>query len=156
MRRHRKLIRFLLFPLIVFTLLLSTSVGIVKISGDSMKPALQDGDYVFYYRQFKEVTLGDIILFERNGEKFIKRVYGIPGDSVEITKKEILLINGVPPVIDDLAVQGTTFPRDLKNKLTLKQNEYFVLGDYRSISLDSRNKEIGKVLFHEIIGVLPS
>lgn len=154
---HEKKYRVAMMMLGIFFLLIAMLTvfffGVAKVSGSSMQPTFNNGDYVFYKKLFDEVHTGNIILFEKNGKKYIKRIYGTPGDSVEITQNGTVLINGFPLVLENLLTIGITEPRDIKRKIILGEDEYFVLGDHRSVSLDSRNQGIGMVSQKEIIGI---
>jgi len=114
-----------------------------KIEGQSMEPTLHSSQYVLVnklaYFGFGEPRRGDVVVFhawERAGEKdFIKRIIGLPGDTIEIRDDEVL-VNGLP--LDEPYLAG----RDLRGSygpLTLADDEYFVLGDNRPNSSDSRN-----------------
>ena len=116
------------------------------VKGASMEPNFEDGDYLLVdelsYR-FSEPARGDVIIFRYPGDKsqfFIKRVIGLPGETIEIKNNEVMIYNVDHPdgfVISEEyldAVQET-----LGNMLMrLDGNEYFVLGDNRLRSSDSR------------------
>lgn len=91
-----------------------------------------DDGYIFHGPQ-----RGDIIIFHPPGgfdTDFVKRVIGVPGDTVDIRRGEVL-VNGVKEAYSDQVTtpQGRSFP------LTVPEGEYFVLGDNRRVSNDSRN-----------------
>ena len=132
-----------------------------KIPSGSMIPTLKIGDHIlvnkFIYGTklpftdriiipLKRPNRGDIIVFKfPDDEKkdFIKRVIGLPGDLVEIKGKKVY-ING-SPIDDSYAVHSDPMlypsgiqPRDNFGPLTVPQDSYFVMGDNRDFSLDSR------------------
>lgn len=116
------------------------------VKGASMEPNFEDGDYLLVdelsYR-FLEPARGDVIIFRYPGDKsqfFIKRVIGLPSETIEIKNNEVIIYNVDHPngfVLSEEyldAVQET-----LGNMLIrLDNNEYFVLGDNRLRSSDSR------------------
>lgn len=119
----------------------------VRVDGDSMKKTLNDGDILLLYKLGK-IDRFDIIVLNEENEKIIKRVIGLPGDTVAIKKNKIYIND---EEIEDKYAYGTTSEYA---KVTLKEDEYFILGDNRLISKDSRyfgaiseEKIKGKVIF---------
>lgn len=132
-----------------------------KIPSGSMKPTLQIGDHILVNKFIYGVRLpfigtliipvsdperGDIVVFrypEDPDKDFIKRVVGIPGDTVEIRDKKIL-VNGEPLTADvgvftdGRILDGDINPRDNLPPLTVPPDSYFVMGDNRDNSYDSR------------------
>ena len=121
----------------------------VRVDGDSMNKTFKNGDILILYK-LSEIKRFDVIVLheEKDNEKIIKRVIGMPGDTVAIKDGEIYIND---EKIDDEYAYGMTSDYD---RITLKSDEYFILGDNRLISKDSRyfgpikEKEIkGKVVF---------
>ena len=121
----------------------------VRVDGDSMKNTLKNGDILLLYK-LGSINRLDIIVLdeEKDNEKIIKRVIGLPGETVAIKKGKIYVND---KVIDDEYAYGETSDYD---KVTLEDDEYFILGDNRLISKDSRyfgpikKSEIkGKIVF---------
>ena len=129
----------------------------VSVVGDSMKPELQNGDVVMVNRVIYNATppkRGDVIVFKPKGNAnahyYMKRVIALPGETIEILENNIY-INGEKleekyetTAIDDLGM--------LKGKVTLGEDEYFVLGDDRENSEDSRHADVGNVQRRYIYG----
>lgn len=121
----------------------------VRVDGDSMNKTFKNGDILILYKLSKIKRFDVIVLHEeKDNEKIIKRVIGMPGDTVAIKDGEIYIND---EKIDDEYAYGMTSDYD---RITLKSDEYFILGDNRLISKDSRyfgsikEKEIkGKVVF---------
>lgn len=129
------------------------------VSGSSMHPTFETGHYLIVdqvsYR-FDDPQRGDIIVFHypKDPKKFfIKRVIGLPGEVVEISEGKVLVKNDV--YTDGLLLEEP-YVKDLSNeniRLTLGADEYFVMGDNRTASSDSRvwgplseNLIVGKAL----------
>lgn len=134
---------------VVVVLIRTFIITPVRVDGDSMKNTLKNGDILLLYK-LSSINRFDIIVLdeEKNNEKIIKRVIGMPGETVAI-KKDKIYIND--KVIDDEYAYGETSDY---NKVTLRDNEYFILGDNRLISKDSRyfgpikeNEIKGKIVF---------
>lgn len=139
--------------MVLCTAVIYLSVGIVQVNGMSMYPNFSHGEVLLYSRLHKEIAYGDIVIFKKDSSNYVKRVYGKPGDTVSISDSGVVLVNNSPLLINKLFLAGTTEAGDLKDKMILGKDEYFVLGDNRAASLDSRNHEIGTVLKEEIVGV---
>ncbi len=142
---------------IAFALVLSFGMQVMVI-GDSMEPSLANGQKVLVDRALAAIISpkrGDIIVFLPNGNTnshyYVKRVIGVPGDTVQITDG-ILYINGTaadedPETFDKMEDAGIA-----ANPVALKSGEYFVLGDNRNSSEDSRSANIGIVSTNMCVG----
>jgi len=117
------------------------------VKGASMEPNFYDHEYLVIdeisYR-FNDPDRGDIVVFKPPGQgrqHFIKRIVGLPGETIEVTRGEIKVFNSNNPegsVLNESEyLTGVYTPGN--NHVSLKQNEYFLLGDNRSSSLDSRS-----------------
>ena len=117
----------------------------VKVDGTSMYPTL-DGDEIMLLNKLGHIDRFDIVVIHLNDEEsnLIKRVIGLPGETVEIRDNKIYVND---ELLEDSYGYGTTYNID---PVTLSEDEYFVLGDNRIISLDSR--VFGKVNRTEIKG----
>ncbi len=130
-------------------------VSISYVSGDSMLPAFHEGDRVLIQRFAKGgIEKGDVIVFEtEDGEKLIKRVVATEGDTVDISKNQGgLYING-EAVEESYIYTATTISDDqVTYPVAVGKDSYFVLGDNRTNSKDSRDAEIGLVEKKDIVG----
>ena len=115
----------------------------IMVSGKSMMPTLHGGELMML-QKFGNINRYDVIVVDYKKDHLIKRVYGMPGETIECIDG-IIYIND--KVLSDKYGSGTT--NDFK-KIKLKDNEYFVLGDNRSDSLDSII--IGPVKKENILG----
>lgn len=129
----------------------------VSVIGDSMNPQLENGDITLINRlvyNMRKPKKGEVIAFKPNGNEnshyYIKRVIGLPGETIEYVDGEIL--------IDGEAIEedyNTTKIEELgllEEPITLGKEEYFVLGDDRQNSEDSRMANVGNVKQSEIAG----
>lgn len=129
----------------------------VSTVGNSMKPVLENGDVVLANRivyNASKPKRGDVIIFKPKGNEnshyYIKRIIGLPGESIEIVENAVY-INGEKleedyktSKIDDVGV--------VNEKMKLGSDEYFVLGDDRENSEDSRDADVGNVKYSYIYG----
>lgn len=126
----------------------------VRISGSSMQPALDAEDVVLMNRLIYDVSSPqrfDIVVFEReDGRKNVKRVIGLPGETVQI-KNGSVYIDGAPLEAPDGLGQVSLAGR-AEIPIQLEADEYFLLGDNRDSSEDSRFGNIGNVKADQIAG----
>lgn len=117
----------------------------IVVSGESMEPYLQDGD-VLWARKYdiENVQRNDIVTVRVQQRLLIKRVIGLPGETVELTHDGIY-VDGVK-LSDDVGMVYEEY------QIILGDNEYFVLGDNRINSRDSR--EFGAVTIDQITGIV--
>jgi signal peptidase I len=143
----RLLLRDLIFALMIAALLVVFVVQPVKVEGTSMLPRLHDGERIFvnkliYYDEYRwapKVERGDIVVFwypEDPSKSYIKRVIGLPGETVEI-REGMVLINGIPLEEHYLDPKSNLSTKSLP-AVVVKLNYYFVMGDNRDNSSDSR------------------
>lgn len=138
----------------------------VLVKGASMMPTLEDHDRVIVNKigpTLQSYDRFDIVVIEMNEEtNYIKRIIGLPGDKIEY-KDDQLYINGEKynePYLDqyknELKDTGTlTYDFTLEQNLgetTVPEGHYFVLGDNRRVSNDSRNPEVGFISEEQIMG----
>jgi|UPI00068813C3 signal peptidase I len=130
----------IIFLILLFMLLFTFVFGIHRVKNASMAPSVKEGDILLFYRLDHSYHSGDIVVLEKNKEKQALRVVAVSGDEVDITK-DGLKVNGHPQdglekgyIMEDTEqfVEGITLP------VTLKKNEFFVLGDSRGHAEDSR------------------
>lgn len=149
---------FYCFAAVLLAFVLIFLVGMkISVIGVSMEPALYNGQEVFINRFIYKLLSprrGDIIAFLPNGNKnshhYLKRVVGLPGERVQV-------IDGYVYIDGELLDEGDVYDKILdpgiaENEITLGIDEYFVLGDNRNNSEDSRSGNIGPVKKDTIAG----
>ena len=127
------------------------------VRGDSMEPNFQNKDYLIVdqisYR-FREPQRGEVVVFRHPGSparRYIKRIIGLPGEIVEIKDGQVIIFNqGKEKVLTELdyLIPNTQTPGEIKTHLA--ENEFFVLGDNRIASSDSRRW--GPLTRRDIVG----
>lgn len=143
---------------IVIALVITTFIRPTLVMEYSMYPTIEQYDYLMINKVAYKIgkpEFGDIIVFKsellrENGEKkqLIKRVIGVPGDTLEI-KDDITYRNG--KALEEPYVNGGATPGFLE-PTTIKEGELFVMGDNRPNSIDSRRDEIGMVPIDSVYG----
>ena len=134
----------------VAALIATLVLPVLQIEGTSMAPTLVNGDIVLLTKT-TAFGRGDICGFAWNNKILIKRVIGIPGDWIEIDTDGTVYLNGEnldEPYADQIAFGEC----DLEFPVQVPQEQYFVLGDMRESSIDSRNTLVGCVENEQIIG----
>ena len=149
---------FLVFTAVLIATVLVFSVGMrTSVIGVSMEPGLHNGQEILINQlvyKFVSPKRGDVVVFLPNGNQnthyYVKRVVGLPGETIQI-KDEKLYVNGI------LAEEGEGYDKMAdagiaENEVILGIDEYFVLGDNRNNSEDSRSGNIGPVKRDDITG----
>lgn len=128
-----------------------------KVVGHSMETTLSDGDQLIVDKisyRFKDPERFDIIIFPFQYEEntyYIKRIIGMPGETVQIDKEGNIYING-EILTEDYGLETILDPGMAAAPITLAEDEYFVMGDNRNYSKDSRFPDVGNIKRADIIG----
>lgn len=112
-----------------------------------MQPTLHNRTLILIKKHKFQIHSGNIAVIKKNNKIIIKRVVGIPGDKLQI-KEGYLYVNGKKYDNYYIVYSGI-----LENEIELNHNEYFVLGDNKNQSIDSRYEEIGIIYKNEFIGI---
>jgi signal peptidase I len=142
--------------LLLFFVMRTFVFRIATVSGPSMLPSLRDGDMVFLNRfsyLFIEPQVGDIVAFPNPNdpsEHYIKRVIGAPGDVIDL-RMGIFYVNDFP--LDDSFSHEVVFiTGDVFFPVIVEDGHFFVLGDNRNQSMDSRNSAVSNVPGDVMVG----
>lgn len=140
--------------LIVVLLVKTYVMSPIQVNGDSMYATLKSGDIMLLNKleyKFSEIERFDIVVINYDNKHLIKRVIGLPGETIEI-KDGNLYINDI--LTEEYYLDPSTITKDFKLEGKIPEGYYFVMGDNREISLDSRalgvfskNKIEGKAFF---------
>lgn len=125
--------------------------------GDSMEVTLSDGDVIIVNKfayLLRPPKRGDVVVFKQSGNEHdyydIKRVVGLPGETVQIMDGAVYINGELMP--EKINCEKMLIPGLAKDRFTLEEEEYFVLGDNRNNSEDSRFANIGTIVREEIVG----
>ena len=134
----------------IAVLIATLILPVLQIEGTSMEPTLVNGDIVLLTKT-TEFERGQLCGFSWNNKLLIKRVIGIPDDWIEIDIDGTVYLNG-EKLDEPYAQQLAMGECDLDFPYQVPQEQYFVLGDMRENSIDSRNTLIGCVAKDQIVG----
>lgn len=140
---------------IVFFAILFQFIGFALINGASMTPSLSEHDFIIYWKLPGEIKREEVIVSRAAGYEnqiIAKRVIGLPGDIVEVDQQGRVILNG-EPYSETKAIYGDAqIAGDVQFPVEVEQNRYFVLGDNRAVSVDSRVSTIGQIAQKDILG----
>lgn len=144
---------------IIYTLITVAAVAVLiavlimpvlQIYGTSMTPTLAEGNIVVSLKG-QDFKTGDVIAFYYNNKILVKRVIANSGDWVDISKDGTVYVNN--EAIDEPYITEKALGEcDIKLPYQVPESRVFVMGDHRSISVDSRNKAIGCVSDEQVVG----
>lgn len=122
----------------------------LQVTGTSMEPTLEDGDIVLASR-VSTFRRGDIIAFYYNNKVLLKRVVGLPGDQLTIDADGNVYVNG--NLLDEPYItEKSRGECDIEFPFQVPDGRYFVLGDHRATSVDSRSTSVGCIPSDLVVG----
>lgn len=153
-RRFRRLLRSTVNALIVVAavaaLIATLVLPVLQIAGTSMEPSLNDGDIVVLVKT-GQIETGDLCAFYFSNKILIKRIIAVPGDYLWISKDGTVYLNNIE--LDEPYVSKKALGEcDIEFPYQVPENHYFMMGDQRETSIDSRSSVIGSIAEDQIIG----
>ena len=154
--RYRSVLRSTIYTLItvaaIAVLLATLLLPVLQIYSNSMSPTLTDKDIVISVKQ-QEFKTGDVVAFYYNNKILVKRVIAVSGEWVDITPEGDVFVNGEQldePYLNEKALGDC----NIELPYQVPESRIFVMGDHRSVSIDSRNTAVGCVAEEQIVGKL--
>ncbi len=154
--RYKRLLRGTVSTVLVViaaaVLISNLLLPILRIYGSSMSPTLVNGNIVTALRG-GSYERGDIVAFYYNDKILVKRIVGLPGEVIDIDEDGSVSVDGEPldePYLDEKALGEC----DIELPYQVPEGRYFVMGDNRSVSSDSRSSQVGCVAEEQVIGKL--
>ena len=123
---------------------------VVQVSGSSMEPTLEDGEILILHKT-DDFETGDLIAFYYQSRILLKRVIGTAGDYIDIDAQGNVSVNGVrieEPYVTERSLEEC----DIRLPYQVPDGRVFVMGDHRSVSIDSRTREVGCVAQEQMVG----
>ena len=149
-RAVRSTILSLLVVAAVAVLVAVLMLPVLEIYGSSMTPTLEEESVVMAIKNDKMDT-GDVVAFYYNNKILVKRVIARPGDWVDITPDGTVYVNGV--ALDEPYIDAKAFGEcDIELPYQVPEGRYFVMGDHREVSVDSRSTTIGCISREQVVG----
>ena len=123
---------------------------VIQVSGDSMKPTLNNEDIILLVKT-KNFSTGELCCVSWQNKLLLKRVIGLPGDSINIDEKGNVYLNG--ELLDEPYVTNKALGEcDIDLPYTVPEGKLFVMGDQRETSIDSRSTAVGCVDYDQMVG----
>lgn len=152
--RYRAVMRSTIYTLItvaaIAVLVATLWLPVLRIYGSSMEPTLEDGEIIFSLKT-KNFEQGDIIAFYYNNKILVKRVIAGPGEWVDIAEDGTVFVNSVP-IDEPYLVEKAFGDTNIELPYQVPDGRYFVMGDQRATSVDSRNTAVGCVEQEQVVG----
>ena len=153
-RRFRRILKSTVNTLIVVAaiaaLIATLVLPVLQIAGTSMEPSLKDGDIVVLMKTDR-LTTGDLCAFYYSNKILIKRIVASPGDYLWINDDGTVYLNG-SELIEPYVTEKSLGECDIEFPYQVPENSYFMMGDHRETSIDSRSSVIGCIAEDQIIG----
>ncbi len=151
----KEILEIVFIMMVVFIIIIPIRMFLISpfiVSGTSMEPTFSHADYLIVEKVSNEIKRGDVVVVKKGSTHFLKRVVALPGEMIKIKKGDIIIIsNNQRYILIEKFIKEGRAMQDM-NKQILAKDQFFVMGDNRNYSFDSRNW--GPIQRNEIIGIV--
>ncbi len=135
----------------IAVLIATLILPVIRVTGTSMQPGFQPGDILVAYKT-GDLKQGDVCVFYFNNKLILKRIIGLGGDTVEIDEEGHVTVNGITLEEEEYISEYALGQCDIEFPFMVPTGEYFVMGDNRDNSEDSRATNYGCIKEEEMVG----
>lgn len=132
------LVLHIIIIVLIVWLMFGFILGVKYAPNDDMSPNIKSGDMIMYYRLSTDYKAQDVVILRKNDTEYVCRIVAGPGDVVEVTESEELLINGNVVTERNIYTSTPMYEGYVNYPVHLGDNEFFVLADQRDGGEDSR------------------
>lgn len=153
-KRYQKTLRSTIFALVTAAaaavLVATLWLPVLRIYGSSMEPTFEEGQIVLSLKE-SELQVGDIVAFYYGNKVLLKRVIAGPGSWVEVLEDGTVIVDG--EILEEPYLTGKAYGiSDLEYPYQVPEETYFLMGDHRETSVDSRHSSVGCISVEQIVG----
>lgn len=153
-KRYQKTLRSTVFALVTAAaaavLVATLWLPVLRIYGSSMEPTFEEGQIVLSLKD-SELGIGDIVAFYYGNKVLLKRVIAGPGSWVEIQEDGTVIVDG--EIVEEPYISEKAYGiSDLEYPYQVPEETYFLMGDHRETSVDSRHSSVGCISLDQIVG----
>ena len=124
----------------------------VRVDGDSMRESLHNGDILILNKLDNNYKRFDVVVVNYNKSKLVKRIIGLPGENIEYNNNKLYINNKEIEDVETIRTLDFSL-EELYAINEIPKDHYFVMGDNRGNSLDSRDYRVGLIKKEDIVGV---